>query len=190
MAVRDILDRIFDPYGSKAFAREQIANYQAHARSAMANPTKEALKAAEDKTREGIAAMGEKVNKMHMATFESELAKAERKMLEGGIVRRSARRLGKVAKWGAIGAAGLAAVGIISSSMRKGREAHEPVMPQSDPELAALEASVANNQLAGPADGRAPNEWQSRIRGAAQQGLAQPTPSVAEGAQNMGATRT
>lgn len=175
-----------DPYGTKAFTKTHLDAFKDH--HGVATPTPETIEAARKKTLERTVAMGEKFDKLKMTALDHAIAKEERRMLEGGIVRRSARRLGKIGKWGAIGAAGLAAVGIISSSMRKGREEHASAMPQPDnSELAALEASVAAN---GPADGRAPNEWQSRIRGAAQQGLAQPTPSVAEGAANMGATRT
>lgn len=69
---------------------------------------------------------------------------------------------------------GIAALGIAARSMAKNRSRVPANAGMAD--LDALEASMAPAAMeTGPADGRAPNEWQSKVRpGAAQQVAAQP----------------
>lgn len=81
--------------------------------------------------------------------------------------------------------AGVGAIGMIASSM-SGKRRYRPgqELNHGDDDLAALEQALE----AGPAEGRAPNEWQNRVRaGVAPQVAAQPTMTAVDPAsvQNL-----
>ncbi len=82
---------------------------------------------------------------------------------------------------------GTVALGVIASRMgSKRRYRPEDNIDQAQADLAALQASMPM----GPADGRAPNEWQNKMRpGAAAQVAAQPamTAVAPESVQDLGA---
>ena len=127
-------------------------------------------------------AAAEKLVAAEFKATEKEIGKATSKALRGGFFARNFRR----AKIGGVVLAGAAILGVLASKMGKSRSPEAPAHDDVDDRLAALEASSAA-PLAGPADGRAPTEWQARVRGGA--APLQPALNVAD-ATDMGAVTT
>ena len=96
------------------------------------------------------------------------------------------KRAGKKAGIAALVIGGVAAIGVAASNMRK-RRSKLPERDNSD--LDAIAASIPDTLPAGPADGRAPDEWQSRVRPGAQpaRGPVNPAMNVGPDAQDLGA---
>jgi hypothetical protein len=117
-----------------------------------------------------------------------------------GPVKATARFGLKAGKVGLIGAAiigGIAAVGVFANNLRSNRakatrdEIRNAPVDDVPPLMTAADLAAMQQ---GPADGRAPNEWQSRVRpGAAQvQGPANPAMTAVDpnSVQDLGATPT
>lgn len=105
--------------------------------------------------------------------------------------------MGRLAKKGAIGAAivgGVAALGLWANSMRKSsaRASQDALHTGEMDALRAQQEQMMQQAAlaAGPADGRAPNEWQTRVRpGSAPQVAVGPamTAVPADQVQDLGA---
>jgi hypothetical protein len=96
------------------------------------------------------------------------------------------KRAGKKAGIAALVIGGVAALGVAASNMRKNRG---KLPPRDNSDLDALAASIPDTLPAGPADGRAPDEWQSRVRPGAQpaRGPVNPAMNVGPDVQDLGA---
>lgn len=172
----------------------------------MANPIRDALKGLHQKIRgtvrdgvrrgaEGFSAqgLGEAGSKIegqvakHLETHADKMiGRVVKEEFERATRPNFFKRAGKKAGIAALVIGGVAAIGVAASNMRK-RRSKLPERDNSD--LDAIAASIPDTLPAGPADGRAPDEWQSRVRPGAQpaRGPVNPAMNVGPDAQDLGA---
>lgn len=143
--------------------RGLVKELRGHIAEQMNSPSGKAdmKRAVRDAMESRVENLTDKLVKNELAVAEKAFDKEAKKILQGGFFKRNLRRAG-------IGAAvvgGIAALGIVASSLRRNNSRVPVNNDMSD--LDALEAGLPpldTGASVGPADGRAPGEWQRRVR--------------------------
>lgn len=131
-------------------------------------------------------ALADKVSTVINKAADKHIGRAVDKELERAFRPNIFKRAGKKAGIAALVVGGVAALGVAASNMRKNRS---KLPPRDNSDLDAIAASIPDTLPVGPADGRAPGEWQNRVRPGAQQdrGPVNPAMNVGPDVQDLGA---